>query len=151
MESKSESKGDAGWKQIQFSEIELGDRIGGGGIGVIYNGWYKSEPVALKTLFDTRVSEDLKQQYMDELLVMSRVKHSNIVKFLGACMTPPNLFFVMEMCNGSLFDVLHTERERITEREAIRMAVSFVDFFPTVVILCVVRLMSEVPWSICIR
>ena len=128
MESKAESKSDStgGWKKIEFKDIELGDRIGGGGIGVIYNGWFKGQEVALKTLFDTRVSEDLKQQYMDELLVMSRVKHSNIVTFLGACMTPPNLFFVMEKCESSLFDILHVSTEPITERESIRMAVSFV-------------------------
>jgi hypothetical protein len=64
---------------------------------VIYKGWLRGEPVALKTLFDPRVDEKLKKEYLDELLVMSKVKHSNIVEFLGACMTPPNLCFVMEV------------------------------------------------------
>ena len=131
-ESKSESKsgGAHGWRQIDFSEIELGEQVGGGGIGVIYRGWFNNQQVALKTLFDTRVSEELKQEYMDELLVMSRVKHSNIVSFLGACMTPPHLFFVMEMCEGSLFDTLHVARERVSEREAVRMAVRLTFPFP---------------------
>ena len=98
-ESKeTESKeSEAQWAQIPFSELEVGDRIGGGGVGMIYKGVYKGEPVALKTLFDSRIGEDLKKEYMDELLVLSKVKHTNIVKFLGACMTPPNLCFVMEM------------------------------------------------------
>lgn len=112
-----------GWAHIPFDEIELGECIGGGGVGMIYNGWWKNEPVALKTLFDTRIGEDLKKEYMDELLVMSRVKHSNIVTFLGACMTPPNLCFVMEMCEGSLFDMIHVKRETYSDRECVRMLI----------------------------
>ena len=29
---------DASWSNIDFNEIELGDRIGGGGAGIIYQG-----------------------------------------------------------------------------------------------------------------
>ena len=31
---------DASWSNIDFNEIELGDRIGGGGAGIIYQGIY---------------------------------------------------------------------------------------------------------------
>jgi serine/threonine protein kinase len=101
------------WANVPFHEIEVGDRIGGGGVGIIYRGTWKRKPVALKTLFDPRISNSLKQEYMDELLVMSRVDHSNIVKFLGACMTPPNLCFIMELCECSLYDMLHKDRIRM--------------------------------------
>jgi serine/threonine protein kinase len=114
---------DCSWNHIDFDEVEIGDRISGGGVGVIYSGIFRNETVALKTLFDNRVSEDLKQEYMDELLVMSKLKHSNIVKFLGACMKPPNLFFVMEMCSCSLFDLLHHQKQNISIKECVRMAV----------------------------
>ena len=125
-ESKSEGKGDdnGGWENIDFDkDIEMGEKIGGGGIGVIYKGWYRDEPVALKTLFDSRIGENLKKEYMDELLCMSKLKHSNIVKFMGACMKPPNLCFVMEMCECSLYDVLHVNKEEISERESVRMLI----------------------------
>jgi len=112
------------WAHIDFeTEIEVGERIGGGGVGVIYSGWYKDQPVALKTLFDSRVSEELKKEYMDELLVMSKVQHRNIVSFLGASMTPPNLCFVMEKCECSLFQLLHVDRVAISERDVVRLAV----------------------------
>ena len=111
-----------GWDNIDFAEIEIGEKIGGGGIGVIYNGWWRGEPVALKTLFDSRIGEDLKREYMDELLVMSKVKHSNIVTFLGASMIPPNLCFVMEICECSLYSLLHTDRVTFSEKENITMA-----------------------------
>ena len=113
-----------GWANVNFSEIELGDRIGGGGVGIIYKGWWRDEPVALKTLFDARIGADLKQEYMDELLVMSKVQHSNIVKFLGACMTPPNLCFIMELCDSSLFHLLHVQKVQFTMQENMQMLVS---------------------------
>ena len=125
MESK-DTVGDGlpGWAHIDFEkEIEMGERIGGGGVGVIFKGTFKNEPVALKTLFDARIGEDLKKEYMDELLVMSKVRHSNIVTFLGACMVPPNLCFVMEMAEASLFNLLHEDRLKFTIHETMQMAV----------------------------
>jgi serine/threonine protein kinase len=118
---QGEEKG-GGWEHINFDEIDLGDRIGGGGVGIVYNGWFRGQPVALKTLFDNRIGEDLKREYMDELLVMSKVKHSNIVHFLGACMTPPNLCFVMEMCECSLYNLLHVDRVNFSMKECVTMA-----------------------------
>lgn len=127
MESKEDGRvedSEGSWNHIDFDKsIELGDRIGGGGVGVIYKGWFGDKPVALKTLFDTRVGEDLKKEYMDELLVMSKVKHSNIVEFMGACMTAPNWCFVMELCETSLFNLLHQDRVRVSDDEKIQMAV----------------------------
>lgn len=113
------------WADVDFNEVELGDRIGGGGVGIVYRGWWKGSSVALKTLFDARISGDLKQEYMDELLVMSRVSHSNVVKFLGACMKPPNLCFIMELCDCSLFHQLHVERVKFTMAESFQASVRF--------------------------
>jgi serine/threonine protein kinase len=118
-DAKSSSKG---WDHIDFSEIEIGEKIGGGGLGVIYSGRWKGEPVALKTLFDSRIGEELKKEYMDELLVMSKLRHSNIVQFLGACMTPPNLCFVMEQCECSLYNLLHSQRIDFSDKECVEMA-----------------------------
>ena len=123
-EGGSEESSLTGWANVDFNELELGEQIGGGGVGIIYKGWWKDKPVGLKTLFDARIGEDLKKEYMDELLVMSKVKHQNIVGFLGACMTPPNLCFIMELCECSLYQLLHVERMPLPINEAIQIAVS---------------------------
>lgn len=122
--SKEEENIIPNWANIDFDEIELGERIGGGGVGIIYKGWWRNKPVALKTLFDARISHDLKKEYMDELIVMSKVDHSNIVKFLGACMTPPNLCFIMELCECSLFDIIHVKKSQSSLIENLRIAVN---------------------------
>lgn len=38
------------WKTISFDEIELGDIIGGGSVGLVHRGYYQGRAVALKTL-----------------------------------------------------------------------------------------------------
>lgn len=111
------------WMHIDFNELEVGKQIGGGGVGVIYKGWFGREEVALKTLFDARISPEVQKEYMDELLVMSKVKHSNIVKFIGACMKPPNLCFVMELCESSLHNILHVQQTTFPIMENIQMAI----------------------------
>lgn len=111
------------WLAIEFSELDIGDRISGGGVGEIHHGRWRGQEVAVKTLFDPRINEELKKEFMDELIVMSKVKHSNIVKFLGASMTPPNLCFVMELCDCSLSDMLHKQRIKPSNYDIIQMAV----------------------------
>eukprot|EP00957_Ditylum_brightwellii_P043450 3294207-Ditylum_brightwellii.AAC.1 len=103
------------WKQINFDdEIELGKQIGGGGSGIIYKGWYRGKPVALKTLFDPSITLELREEFINELLIMSQMHHPNIVNFFGASTIPPNLFFVMELCQCSLFDLLHKRQEPLS-------------------------------------
>jgi serine/threonine protein kinase len=113
---------DDGWNHIDFEDIEVGDKVGGGGVGMIYRGWFKNEPVALKSLFESRMDEETKKEFMDELLVMSKLNHSNIVQLKGACLTPPNLCYVMELCSSSLYNMLHVERENFNEHFLVSMA-----------------------------
>lgn len=60
---------------------------------------------------------------MDELLIMSKLKHSNIVEFIGACMTPPNLCYVMELCDSSLFQLLHVDKVQLSDYDIIQIAI----------------------------
>lgn len=114
---------EGGWTEIPFKDLELGSQIGGGGVGIVYSGWYQDESVALKTLFDTRVTEELKQEYMDELLILSKLRHPNIVDFYGAAMKPPNLCFVMELCQYSVFTLLHQTSEELNPKQMCNMLV----------------------------
>ncbi|CAM9577965.1 unnamed protein product [Phaeothamnion confervicola] len=111
------------WSEIDFADVSLGKCIGGGGVGMVYEGTFEGKRVALKTLFDPRVDQNLRKEFGDELLVMSRLSHPNVVHFVGACTVPPKLFFVMELCDASLFELLHVQRRRLGTREALDVAV----------------------------
>ena len=91
----------------------------GGGFAVVYKGYWNRRKVALKTLFDPDYNR-VKREYMDELLVMSKLKHPNIVQLLGACMKPPKLFFVMELCGMSLFQLLHLTDTKVTVKKRLK-------------------------------
>jgi len=91
------------------------------GFAVVYEGRWKGRDVALKTMFDPRIDEKLKQDYMDELFVMSRLDHPNIVSLYGACTKPPKLCMVLELCNSSLFDILHNSNTILNEKKTCAM------------------------------
>lgn len=38
------------WKVISYDDVELGEQLGGGSMGLVHRGTYKGEPVAVKTL-----------------------------------------------------------------------------------------------------
>jgi serine/threonine protein kinase len=96
-----------GWARIERKEIEVGKEIGGGGVALVFEGYFRNRKVAIKTLFDPKVDDHLQKEYLDELLVMASLKHANVVEFIGGCVDPPDLFFVMERCEGSLHRVVH--------------------------------------------
>ena len=110
------------WVALRYEDISVGEQIGGGGVGLIHRGRLGREAVALKTLFDARVDARLKQEFLDEVLVLSRLRHPNIVKFLGANVQPPHLFFAMELCTTSLYNELHVHQVRFATAEKLRFA-----------------------------
>ncbi|GMH65033.1 hypothetical protein TL16_g04102 [Triparma laevis f. inornata] len=114
------SSGD--WKEIPFNSIEIEEQIGGGGVGLVHRGYYQDREVAVKTLFDPKVNEALKAEFMNELIQTSRCQHPNVVSVIGACNQPPHLCFVMEICDCSLFDLLHTSHTNsFTPRQRLDM------------------------------
>ena len=85
---------DSGWTRISIKDIDMGREIGGGGVALVYEGHFRDEPVALKTLFDPKVDAALQKEYLDELLVMASLKHRNVVRFIGGCVDPPDLYYL---------------------------------------------------------
>ena len=53
----------------------------------------------LKVLQPEHANGDhVRAQFLHEADITAGLEHPNIVSFMGASMTPPNLFFVMELC-----------------------------------------------------
>ena len=51
------------------------------------------------------------------------LNHPNIVKFLGACVRPPKLCYLMELCRASLYKLLHESRTPLSDQEIVNYAV----------------------------
>lgn len=78
--------------------------------------------MAVKVLFDPKVNDALKREFMDELHVMARLHHPHVVRLLAACVRPPKMCFVMELCTQSLFQLLHLSRTPLSPKQLLTMA-----------------------------
>ena len=48
-----------GVREVTINDIELGDQIGQGGFSTIHKGKLNGTPVAIKKIFDPRLTDDL--------------------------------------------------------------------------------------------
>ncbi|KAF3677648.1 putative G-box-binding factor 1-like [Capsicum annuum] len=87
---------------IDLHQLSLGPVLSEGPYSVVYEGLYKSVPVAIKIIqpdMSANVSPERKQKFQREVTLLAKVKHDNIVKFIGACMEP-SLILVTELMRG---------------------------------------------------
>lgn len=107
---------DTMWREqwgADFSRIVFGPRIGAGGFGEVYKCKWENKMVAVKTL--QKIEDDDPQavmaEFMVEMKLMSKLKHRNIVEFLGASTAAPKLAIILEfMPGGSLYRAIHRRR-----------------------------------------
>ncbi|XP_072876742.1 interleukin-1 receptor-associated kinase 4 isoform X3 [Chlorocebus sabaeus] len=86
-----------------------GNKMGEGGFGVVYKGYVNNTTVAVKKLaaMVDITTEELKQQFDQEIKVMAKCQHENLVELLGFSSDGDDLCLVyVYMPNGSLLDRL---------------------------------------------
>lgn len=109
--------------EIQWEEISLGERIGLGSYGEVYRGDWHGTEVAVKKFLDQDISGDLLEEFKSEVRIMKKVRHPNVVLFMGAVTRPPNLSIISEFLHrGSLYRLLHRPNNQLDERRRLRMA-----------------------------
>ncbi|KAF5951492.1 hypothetical protein HYC85_009436 [Camellia sinensis] len=99
-------------------------KIASGSYGDLYKGTYCSQEVAVKVLKPERVDSDLQKEFAQEVFIMRKVRHKNVVQFIGACTKPPSLCIVTEfMSGGSVYDYLHKQRGTFKLPSLLRVAI----------------------------
>eukprot|EP00741_Cyanophora_paradoxa_P013645 tig00020704_g13174.t1 len=116
------SSGPADW-EIDASEIRLYDKIGEGGLGKVYRSLFRGTQVAAKKLRFVKCDEAIMHAFRSEVDVMRKLRHPNIILFMGASTVPPEIYIVTEyMPRGSLTDVLLNKSIALDWATQLRMA-----------------------------
>ncbi|KAL3676041.1 hypothetical protein R1sor_025989 [Riccia sorocarpa] len=112
----------ADW-EIPISELKLGPKIGQGAFGDVLRGSWQGTDVAVKRLQNNGSYSEAIVAIRHEVAVIMRLRHPNIILFMGACTVPPDICIVMEYAaNGSLYGVLHNLNIGIDMATVVRWA-----------------------------
>ncbi|XP_010465026.1 PREDICTED: serine/threonine-protein kinase HT1-like [Camelina sativa] len=89
---------------VDIEDVSIGEVIGEGSSSIVYKGLFRRIfPVSVKIFQPKRtsaVSFELKKKFEREVLLLSRVRHENIVQFIGACIEP-QLMIITELMEGN--------------------------------------------------
>eukprot|EP00949_MAST-11_sp_MAST-11-sp1_P003730 g3730.t1 len=94
--------------RINYYELAIDSMrvLGTGASARVYKGNFQNQSVAVKMLSSTEITQDIIDTFVSEGVHLQNLKHPNIVGFFGVCIAPPALAHVLEICEGSLFDLL---------------------------------------------
>jgi serine/threonine protein kinase len=82
--------------------------------------------VAIKKIFDPRLTDELLAEIQNEIIMQSILRHPNIALLMGVMPQIPNIVIVFEHVNqGSLFNLLHMKKSKveITLPQRLRIAI----------------------------
>lgn len=89
-----------------------------------FRGTYCGQDVAIKVLKPERLNENLQREFQQEVFIMRKVRHKNVVQFIGACTMPPNLCIITEyMSGGSVYDYLRKQKALLKMPMLLRVAI----------------------------
>ncbi|KOM45269.1 hypothetical protein LR48_Vigan06g057500 [Vigna angularis] len=80
--------------ELDTNQLKYENKVGSGSFGDLYRGTYCSQDVAIKVLKPERISTDMLKEFAQEVYIMRKIRHKNVVQFIGACTRPPNLCIV---------------------------------------------------------
>ncbi|XP_040946005.1 serine/threonine-protein kinase PAK 3 isoform X1 [Gossypium hirsutum] len=109
--------------EILWEELTIGEQIGQGSCGTVYHGlWYASD-VAVKVFPNLEYSDDVIHSFRQEVSLMKRLRHPNVLLFMGAVTSPQRLCIVTEFLQrGSLFRLLQRNAAKLDRKRRVHMA-----------------------------
>jgi len=123
--SKPKQSNNFDW-EIPFDELKLGIKLGKGCYGTVYQAKWRGIDVACKKLRNTGDDTDTLEQFKNEIAILGKLRHPNVVLFMGACTEKDNLCIITEFLEGgSLGDLLKKEKLSIRRMVSLAKQTSF--------------------------
>ncbi|KAM7259432.1 hypothetical protein ACFE04_015173 [Oxalis oulophora] len=113
------------WLEIAWEELHIKERVGAGSFGTVHHAEWHGSDVAVKVLTVQDFQDDQLKEFLREVSIMKRVRHPNLVLFMGAVTKRPHLSIVTEyLPRGSLYRLIHRPAagEILDQRRRLRMA-----------------------------
>ncbi|XP_050239782.1 uncharacterized protein LOC126688899 [Quercus robur] len=109
--------------EILWEDLTIGEQIGQGSCGTVYHGlWYGSD-VAVKVFSKQEYSDEILVSFRQEVSLMKRLRHPNVLLFMGAVTSAQRLCIVTEFLpRGSLFRLLQRNTSKLDWRRRVHMA-----------------------------
>jgi tRNA A-37 threonylcarbamoyl transferase component Bud32 len=109
--------------EMNYKELDIGEKISQGGFSIVYQGFYRSTPVAIKKIFNPDITTELMDELSNEITMLNKLRHPNIVLLMGICSKPPNLCIITEFLqNQSLYNLLHLTKIEVKPQTKLEMA-----------------------------
>lgn len=89
----------------------------------MYRGYWLGTPVAIKKWFDPDHTDEMMQEFREEVLTLQQLRHPNVLQFLGACMKPPNLLMITEHLPHSLHAVIYNPSIELDKKRVVSLSV----------------------------
>ncbi|KAL3509135.1 hypothetical protein ACH5RR_028536, partial [Cinchona calisaya] len=109
---------------IDYSELTVGTRVGIGFFGEVFRGIWNGTDVAIKVFLEQDLTAENMEDFCNEISILSRLRHPNVILFLGACTKPPRLSMITEyMEMGSLYYLIHLsgQKKKFSWRRRLKM------------------------------
>jgi len=110
---------------IKAEELSLDEQIGSGSFSEVYKGRWLGATVAVKRFMVNHhiETDEVVQDFVKESKLMSKLRHPNIVQFMGVCIQMPHLYMVTEFCErGNLQHILRDKKIKLSLRKTLSMA-----------------------------
>lgn len=118
--SPREQRSTENW-DISAKEILMGSRIGHGSFGIVYRADWHGQ-VAVKLLKVKKPSPKHLQAFRNEVAMLKKMRHSNILLFMG-CVSKPSLAIITQWCDGdTLYRQIHVSDTRFDLNTSIDIA-----------------------------
>ncbi|XP_047320085.1 serine/threonine-protein kinase STY8-like [Impatiens glandulifera] len=110
--------------EINVNLLHSENKVASGSFGDLYKGTYCSQEVSIKVIKPELLSPSMLAEFAHEVFIMRKIRHKNVVQFIGACTQPPNLCIVTEfMSKRSVYDYLHKQNGAFTLPALLRVAI----------------------------
>lgn len=105
-----------------LTEVQLYDKIGEGSYAEVFVGVWRETLVAVKQNISKNPKHE--ESFLKEIEILSKLKHPNVLLFIGACKTEDGLVLVTEyMENGDLYSYLRDVSVKFSWKNTLHYAV----------------------------